>query len=100
MEFAVAMVEHQGWIEASATELCFKMQVLCSCTTCATSKSYHLTCFHFIACLNKVLRLMAIQCLKTIGMLYAYAIAIACKRTRGYYYAIESCKYLVIWLCF
>lgn len=71
------MVEDEVRIEATTLEVSFKVQMFGRGATCATGQSDDLTRFHLVAHLYKVLRLMAVERLQSVGVLYDDAVAIA-----------------------
>ena len=81
LKFLAAMVENYSGIHAAAMEGDFEMKMFCRCPTSTAGKTNDLTCLHLFTLLDKVLGLMTVESLKTIGMLDANAIAITIERT-------------------
>ena len=72
--------------------------MLGSCASRSACQANHLPCFHLITHLDKVLRLVAVESLKAIAMLDAYAVPIACKGATFDDNAVKCCDYSVVGL--
>ena len=77
LQAVVVVVEEDDGVEASAVELRFQMQMLCCCASCASREADHLACPHFLARLHEVSRLVAVERLEAVGVLYDNTIAVA-----------------------
>ena len=86
----VAVVEDDGRVEALAAERHLEMEMLCGGPAGAARKTDYLTSLHLVALLHHILTLMAIERFQVVGMLDAYAVAIAVVRSRGNHLAIEG----------
>ena len=71
------MIKDYSGIHPASLEEHLKMQVLSSGPASTACESNHLASLYFISYLHKVLRLVAVQCLKTVCVPYTDAVAIA-----------------------
>ena len=91
------MIKEKGRIDAVATIEHLEMEVVTGSVTRSTSKSNHLSCLDMLTGVYEVDRLMAIERLNAVGMLYHDAVAIARDWARFLNDTVKSYVDTVVW---
>ena len=93
-----AVVEQYLRIVVMAVDTHLEMQVLGGSPPCAARECYYLACLDVVAHLDQVFRVVAVQCLQSVGMPEYDAVAIAGERLRHGDDAVEDCQNVVVGL--